>query len=68
MQYSHEVQDKPGTDSRWVDIAKGHPRKRNGYPIEIIDALNHARDSGVPAALVVELLRKAVLSGERMYE
>ena len=48
----------PGTSSRWVDIPKKHPRKRNGYPIEIIEALNKARDNGVKCSDVVEALSK----------
>ena len=50
----------PGVAPRWVDKQKGFARKHAAYPLEIILALNRARDIGVPASTVEDAIRKVI--------
>lgn len=50
----------PGIKPRWVDVPAGTPRRRNGYPFFITDAIDKARDSGVPANEVKKALERLI--------
>ena len=50
----------PGVAPRWVDKQKGFARKHAAYPLEIILALNRARDIGVPASVVESAIKNTI--------
>jgi len=52
----------PGVSPRWIDKDKGYDKKHACYPVEIINAINRARDSGVPASIVESAIRSTLMA------
>lgn len=53
---SIEKERDHGPAPGWLDLKRRHPRKVAKMPVEIVEALNDARDNGVPAYAVVKAI------------